>query len=512
MVTRYIADVASYQGALTPADLFRAGVSVANVKISHGLGQRSVHPNAAGWIANRAGVEISTFHWLTGDASGAAQARYAYSRMQALGVPDRSVHTVDCESDADWQIICDYVTVMRQLLHRPVALYTGDWWWRAAGRDWSDPDLLPYVWAAPSQGYLSRYPGDAAPQWVINYAGHTALTVMQFAVQPVPHAGGQPVDVSLSAVRDNAAWADLSTPREGGVTVAPDSLKETRTYIISETGLDPDAVGIVGDDNHAASGSSYHLGKSALRADSYSIIESSRDRNGLTEDAAALDIGTFSINRGGKTHNLRTFSIWLVGQCVAGAPDTLDIREVIYTPDGVNVRRWDRLGRRTSGPDSHLTHTHISWFRDSTKRSKIGLFQRYFREIEGDDMPLSTDMITVTKSLAQRLNSTSYPEGSTIAASTLLTLAVIKGYDADNKGTTALAAIDVVARNVAADDGDLADIRAAIAVAQDATVHGVIDGLADEGRSDGEVAAALRAILGDRSAAVGALLQGAPQG
>lgn len=510
-MTRFIADIASYQDGLTPADIRRAGFDAVNVKISHGMGVRSVHRQAAAWVNNTAGLDVCTFHYLTGDAPGHDQALWACGQMKALKVPWTAAHAVDCESDATWQILCDYVTAMRLLTARPVALYTGDWWWQAAGRRWVDTGLLPYVWAAPSGGYLTRYPGDNAPAWQIDYAGQTSLALMQYAVQPVPRAGGQPVDVSMSACRSAAVWADLTTPREDGVTVAPDSLKEVRTYVLAETGMDPLSVGIVGDDNHQQSGSSYHLGKSALRPDSYSIIESSRDRNGLTEDAAALDIGMFSISRGGKTHTLRTFSQWLVAECMRGAPDTLDIREVIYSPDGRTVKRWDRLGRRTSGPDSHLTHTHMSWFRDSTKRSKIGLFKRYFREIEGDsDMPLADDMIKVTKSLAQRLNSPTYPENSEIAASTLLTLAVIKAYDADNKGTAALTAIDVVARNVAADDGDLAAIQSAIAAAQAATVQGVVSGLSDEGRSDNEVADALRAILGDRASAVGALLQSAP--
>jgi hypothetical protein len=508
----FLVDIASYQDGLTPADAARAGFHGINVKVSHGLGQHGVHSNAAGWVHNTAGLAVSTFHYLTGDAPGAAQARYACERLNVLGVPGNSPHTVDCESDADWQTIVEYVTAMRLLLHRPVALYTGRWWWQDPGRGWAAPDLLPYVWAAPDKGYLTRYPGDTDSRWAIRYAGHTSLAVMQYAVGPVARTGGQPIDVSMSAIRDPAIWADLSTPREGGVTVAPDSLKEARAYILKETGIDPLSVGIVGDDNHLQTGSSYHLGKSALRPDSYSIIESSRDRNGLSEDAAALDIGMFSIKRGGKTHTLRTFSVWLFGECVRGAPDTSDIREVIFSPDGKVVKRWDRLGKRSTGDDSHLVHTHMSWFRDSTKRSKVGLFQRYFREIKGDDMPLSNDMIKVTKSLAQRLNSPDYPEDSQISAATLLMLAVIKGFDADNKGTAALAGLNAIAQNVAADDNDLAVIQSAIAAAQAATVQGVISGLADEGRSDTEVADALRAALGVRAPAVGALLQNAPTG
>lgn len=141
------------------------------------------------------------------------------------------------------------------------------------------------------------------------------------------------------------------------------------------------SLGIVGDDNHAKSGSSYHLGESALRPDSYSIIESPRDRNGLTEAASAFDLGWWERNVGGRVHNLRTYSRWLVAQCKAGTPDTADLREVIYSPDGIVVKRWDRLGIRDTGDAGHLTHTHHSWFRDSEKRDKTALFRRYFTEI-----------------------------------------------------------------------------------------------------------------------------------
>jgi hypothetical protein len=170
---------------------------------------------------------------------------------------------------------------------------------------------------------------------------------------------------------------------------APDSLKAARLLLLAKlNGLTSAEVGIVGDTAHAATGSSYHLGKSNLRSDSYSIVESSRDRNGLTDAASALDVGEFSHRAGGRTHTLRTFSAWLVAQCQANTPDTRDIREVIYSPDGSTVRRWDRLGKRASGDSSHTFHTHISYFRDSENRDKTALFRRYLIEtgIE-DDMP-----------------------------------------------------------------------------------------------------------------------------
>ena len=165
------------------------------------------------------------------------------------------------------------------------------------------------------------------------------------------------------------------------MTYAPRTLLAARTYIIDAFGVAAAAVGIVGDSAHRGG---YHCGKDRTVSGDYSVVESSRDRNGLSEASAGLDVGSFT--KGSK--NLRHFSKWLVAECARGAPDTKDIREVIYSPDGRTVKRWDRLGRRSSGDSSHLWHTHISFFRDSESRDKTAVFRRYIEgtDYEGDDM------------------------------------------------------------------------------------------------------------------------------
>ena len=186
------------------------------------------------------------------------------------------------------------------------------------------------------------------------------------------------------------------------MTYAPDTLIAARRLLIDTVpGLTGAEVGIVGDTAHAATGTSYHLGKDQLATSSYSIVESPRDRNGLTNAASGLDIGEFAFTRRGKTHNLRTFSAWLVGECKAGAADTKDIREVIYSLDGQTVKRWDRLGRRSTGDSSHRWHTHISYFRDSEKRDKTGLFRRYMTEtgLLEDEVTEAELVAAVTKAL-----------------------------------------------------------------------------------------------------------------
>lgn len=151
------------------------------------------------------------------------------------------------------------------------------------------------------------------------------------------------------------------------MTRAPASIKAAQTYLHDKTGLPWASLGIVGDDDHDGG---YHCGRDRVDNDDYSVDESPRDLRGLSDYASALDIGSFT--------GLRAFSKWLVEQCKAGAEDTKDIREVIYSLDGKTVKRWDRLGKRSTGGPSHKSHTHISYFRDSADDDKTGLFRRYF--------------------------------------------------------------------------------------------------------------------------------------
>lgn len=161
------------------------------------------------------------------------------------------------------------------------------------------------------------------------------------------------------------------------MTTAPATLLAARSLLLQHLpGLTQASVGIVGDPNHRGG---YHCGRDRVDLDDYSVRESRRDRDGLTLDACALDIGSFLVTVGGKRHDLRSLSIWLVSQCKAGTADTRDIREVIYSTDGQTVRRWDRLGIRTTGDSSHRWHTHISYHRDAIKagRDQAALFRRY---------------------------------------------------------------------------------------------------------------------------------------
>jgi hypothetical protein len=162
------------------------------------------------------------------------------------------------------------------------------------------------------------------------------------------------------------------------VTVAPSKLSELQTFLKTKTSLKPVSIGIVGNAKHK---SGYHLGRDRIfkhgaQGESDYSVKTARDHSGLSDSASAMDIGSFK--------GFRRMSKFIVAEARSNAPDTRDIREIIYSPDGKTVLRWDRQRGFASKPrkheadDSHLTHTHISWYRDSEKRDKTGVFRRFF--------------------------------------------------------------------------------------------------------------------------------------
>jgi len=162
------------------------------------------------------------------------------------------------------------------------------------------------------------------------------------------------------------------------VTYNPATLQALGRYWTGQGGVN---LGVVGDVDHQNKGTSYHLGADKLAPTAYSA-RTARDRAGLTNAASAIDLGKLE----GTLANLRAFSTWLVGQARANAPGTYDMREIIYTPDGKVVLRWDRERGHASAPRpgeadaSHLTHSHISWYRDAERRDHTTAFRPYFEE------------------------------------------------------------------------------------------------------------------------------------
>lgn len=159
------------------------------------------------------------------------------------------------------------------------------------------------------------------------------------------------------------------------MSTAPSVLLDLRAYLSATAGAGLDQFGIVGNAAHTRG---YHLGRDRIYSagglgdDDYSV-QRWRDRNALSNYASALDI-----KFGSNYTLLRSLSIWLVERCKSGAPDCDDIREVIYSPDGLRVVRWDREGLPGGAADSHLYHTHISYYRDSVTRDQTAPYRIYF--------------------------------------------------------------------------------------------------------------------------------------
>ena len=180
------------------------------------------------------------------------------------------------------------------------------------------------------------------------------------------------------------------------MTVASPALLEARAVVKSEDpDLSNDEVGIVGGPSHIVTGTSYHLGKDQLKMSKnpYSA-RTARDKAGLANPAVANFASALDIDD--DLDELREMSTWLVNECRRPNPhpDTLDIREIIYSPDGINVWTWDREKGQTSAPEkrgdsSHRTHSHVSWYRDAGLRDKAGIFRRFFNRNNpagGNDM------------------------------------------------------------------------------------------------------------------------------
>lgn len=151
------------------------------------------------------------------------------------------------------------------------------------------------------------------------------------------------------------------------MTNAPADLLDLRSRLQSLTGLSAVNIGIVGDAAHARTGG-YHIGKSGLVnagvwSSDYSV-RLTRDRNGATESASAMDVG--SGWRQGSAAWLRWNNL-LVDALRTGGPALSAVRAVNFTLDGHTKLRTDREDafRLVSTTDTVDIHTHIEWYRDT---------------------------------------------------------------------------------------------------------------------------------------------------
>jgi hypothetical protein len=142
-------------------------------------------------------------------------------------------------------------------------------------------------------------------------------------------------------------------------------------------------LGIVGDANHKAG---YHLGPDRTPPGDYSE-KLARDRGGASHYpyyAAADDSGM-------DWPRSREWLANLVLDCRAGKDHTRDIREIIGSLDGRNALYWDsQAGFRAVDykGSGHVTHTHISFFRDSADRDQSQVLRQFLEPPQQeDDMP-----------------------------------------------------------------------------------------------------------------------------
>lgn len=209
-MTQFLVDIASYQhnrpDPLRLDVVQQKGFSLVNIKTTEGTHYTFTAGRLYADKARSLSMGISTFHYLTNEASGSAQADFAWKQIVNLGGPQGIAHECDCETNATQAIYRDYVKAMQDRLGRHIMTYSGDWWWQPRG--WTGADLTPYYTAAPNAGYLGSYPGDASPHWHAGYGGWDNLSMMQYAVSAITGAGGG--DLSKSAIRDRAVWSALT--------------------------------------------------------------------------------------------------------------------------------------------------------------------------------------------------------------------------------------------------------------------------------------------------------------
>ncbi len=529
-MTLYLLDVASYQGDLATADVVRAGFGAVNLKVSHGLTRKSVHPDVTGWVerSQAAGLGICTFHYFTADAPGREQADYAYARIAELGLAAGTAHQLDVESAPAPPLaeVVAYLERMTKLLGRPVALYTGDWWWRP--RNWTVAELTPYLWSAPNVGYLGAYPGDASPHWTAGYGDWPQLAIMQYAVQPLtfPDGGRGKIDVSKSAVRDLAVWQTLT----GDKPVAWQSIPALDSLFAEFNAVGPKrnkaSDGRIGDGEH-----------------SQSVSDHNPDETGNTGSAADAD-HINEVHAGDVTSagpwlpgwTMERFVQVILARCRSGAEKRL--RYIIF-----NGRIWEESNdwkqREYKGKNPHDKHAHFSFKYGSGSgtanpeniTTPWGLLAAVQADQE-DDMPTPKEYAAaVVAELKASSLFTSAKQTDGTPTSLIGRLALDQGIPnglrpgAPRDSAWAVvrdlgiamgkmqATADAILRNEIADDERLAAVReqidaveAALASAVAGVPSEVLEALA--GGTDQQVADALRTLLGDRARSVAARMVG----
>lgn len=391
-----ITDLSRYQierpDPLNLAKAQVAGITAINIALDRGRSTDVLSPWARTYAdtARSLGLGLCSYRWLDARQSGAEHARRALARIRELGGPNGMAHAVDCEDNADLPTLAAYVDAMQQALQRPIAVYTGRWWLRPRG--WNVADLSPFLWAAPSAGYLGTYPGDTSGHWAVDYGGHTHLSLMQYAVAPLPGTG----DCSLSAVRDPAVWAALTaTPNPAAPGAAmptkPAQVSDAMWWFVEQClALTPtawvDEYGGTYTDKPGSHNSRNRLIAKGLSSD-YSIRDP-LNKQGPGDKGAAFD-WTFPTAHAGNYAEIVKYSARIKTAYEQRDPRTYPLFEVLceadfdYDPEGYVFYPT----RRTRVPDrTHKWHIHMGFIRKYLDDWQA--FQDLFSLISGE--PLAT--------------------------------------------------------------------------------------------------------------------------
>lgn len=325
---------------------------------------------------------------LKGYAQGTVDADTALDQAAACGAPPHPVvyYAVDWDirdpdgrvPEARLAVIGDYFAGVADVHggHGNVGVYGGY-------------DAVRHLMATGAVGYGWQTYGWSGGRW------HGPAQLRQ--VLNGQTVDGSTVDLDVATAERFGQWR---LP----VTYAPDDLKAVQAYCQRQTGQPWASLGIV---HSTPQGGGYHEGQDLLAAagrapgpdypdsdysyaDARTVAPTPYGRDLATAATLAGDANAASaFDLGGAFPRFLELNNWLVGRCNAGDPRCRDIREVIYTPDGKVVRRWDATGQQdNAGDSSHLSHTHISFFRDSLGRRAgggnfLGLLVEFF---EGADV------------------------------------------------------------------------------------------------------------------------------
>lgn len=400
-MTLHIVDCSRHQVERSnPLDLARArtaGIGAVNLQLDRGK-ETDVLPPWVSIYAERArslGMQVSTYRWLDARISGAESAQRAYDRIRSLGL-EAAPHTVDCEDNATEKHLRDYVDSMQDLLGRHIFIYSGHWWLQPKG--WQVASLSPYLWAAPSGGYIGLYPGDNAPDWTVEYGGYSALSAMQYAVKALPGTG----NCSLSAVRDPAVWAALSGKEASVPTYAQlqaepwynqelvtPEYANLHTRLRAALGLPAVNVGSKGDNQHLNGG---HRSQAWIENSRYCTNRTYATEPGLTAEEKRW-LSASDITAKSRAHMLT------ISRNIDRATRSGQLEEVVEwfgnTDDDTRVDGWNNILNTVATSDSsHLWHLHMRLkrkvLRDAAVMDRVFNAIVYGTVTEGSsDMPLS---------------------------------------------------------------------------------------------------------------------------